>query len=110
GESQTGNDFNGDQLFTANTVPLFRWKGVDYASLAALQAATGFELNGRSGDPLFISLATGNVLLAPASPCVDAGVRLYGINDGFNGRLPDVGAWESGLTDAVRPAPIQDLR
>lgn len=38
--------------------------------------------------------------LRPASAAVDAGLRLPGINDGFAGRAPDLGAYEVG-----KPAP-----
>jgi hypothetical protein len=38
--------------------------------------------------------------LRPASPAVDAGVRLTGVNDDFTGRAPDLGALEIG-----RPVP-----
>src|SRR5688572_21844595 len=38
--------------------------------------------------------------LRPGSAAVDAGVRLPGVNDGFSGRSPDLGALES-----ARPAP-----
>ena len=38
--------------------------------------------------------------LKPASPAIDAGVELPSITDGFTGKAPDIGAYESG-----RPAP-----
>jgi hypothetical protein len=38
--------------------------------------------------------------LRPGSAAVDAGVRLPGVNDGFTGRGPDLGAHEVG-----RPVP-----
>ena len=47
GESQTGNDFDGDLLYATGShrpVPL---EGRDYATLAALRAGTGFEAHGR---------------------------------------------------------------
>jgi hypothetical protein len=34
--------------------------------------------------------------LRPNSAAVDAGVRLPGVNDGFTGRAPDLGAYEAG--------------
>lgn len=112
GESQTGNDFDHDLLFpSAGTV--FRWQGVNYASLAALRSATGFELGGRSGDPLFTNAAAGDYTLSAASPAVDGGVRLPGINDAFSGTAPDIGAHERGgppPPDTTPPAAIVDLR
>ena len=41
-----------------------------------------------------------NFQLRPGSAAVDAGVRLTGVNDGFTGRAPDLGAYELG-----RPVP-----
>ncbi|HET7226238.1 MAG TPA: right-handed parallel beta-helix repeat-containing protein [Candidatus Eisenbacteria bacterium] len=107
GESQTGIDFQNDLLWAPGSATLFRWKGVNYATLSALQSALGFETAGRSADPRFLSSGTGDFALVTGSPAVDAGMRLPGINDRFNGLAPDIGALESG--DAVRPAAITDL-
>src|SRR5690606_32958488 len=35
-------------------------------------------------------------ILAPRSPAIDNGAVLPSINDGFNGRAPDIGAYEHG--------------
>jgi hypothetical protein len=43
--------------------------------------------------------------LRPGSAAVDAGLRLPGINDGFTGRAPDLGAYEAG-----QPAPVYGPR
>ena len=43
--------------------------------------------------------------LRPGSVAVDAGVPLPGINDGFTGRAPDLGAYELD-----RPIPIYGPR
>jgi hypothetical protein len=45
---------------------------------------------------------TGNIpspffLLKKGSPCIDAGVVIPGITDGFKGKAPDLGAYESGI-------------
>jgi len=111
GESQSGITFDGDLLHSTGTSTLFRWKGVNYSSLSALRSGTGFEANGRSGDPLFVSPGSGDYSLRPGSPAIDAGVRLPGINDAFHGGAPDIGAHESGLSgpDSTPPAAIQDL-
>jgi hypothetical protein len=111
GESQSGNDFDHDLLYpSAGT--LFRWKGVNYGSLSALRSATGFEVNGRSGNPMFVNAAAGDFTLAAGSPAVDGGVRLPGINDAFSGVAPDIGAHERGGApppDTTPPAAILDL-
>jgi parallel beta-helix repeat protein len=110
GESQSGNDFDGDLVHSGTASTLFRWKGVNYTSLTALRTATGFEANGRSGDPLFAAAAAGDFTLLTGSPAIDGAVRIAGINDAFSGRGPDVGAWELGTLDLTPPATITDLR
>src|SRR6185503_17119091 len=90
GESLTGNDFDGDLVWANGFSVLFRWKGVNYGSLSALRTATGFEMNGRAGDPLLSPLF---VPLA-GSLAIDGGVRIPGINDCYQGAAPDIGAGE----------------
>ncbi len=107
GESQNGNDFQNDLMYAPGAATLFRWKGVNYASLSALRTGTGFELTGNSADPLFLPGPFGNVALMPGSPAIDKAIRLFGINDLYNGAAPDLGALETG--DNVRPAAITDL-
>jgi hypothetical protein len=107
GESQSGNFFNGDLLFTTYST-MFKWKGVNYSSLSALRSGTGFEMNGRSGDPLFTAASSLNFMPLPGSPLIDAAVRMPGINDSFTGLGPDIGAFENGL-DNVPPARVADL-
>lgn len=111
GESQTGNDFDGDQLYSTGST-LFRWKNTNYSSLSSLRSATGFEMNGRSGNPLFVSSATGDYRLQATSPAIDGGLLLMGINDRrYNGAAPDAGAFETGTAtvDTIPPAAITDL-
>jgi hypothetical protein len=110
GESVSGNTFDSDLLFT-DYAALFRWKGTNYTSLTALRSGTGFETAGRSGDPRFVSPATGDYRLQTGSPAIDVAVRLPGINDVYSGAAPDIGAWEvNGGPDLTAPAPITDLR
>jgi Right handed beta helix region len=111
GESQTGNDFDSDLIYS-NYAALFRWKNVNYSTIAALRSATGFEMNGRAGDAIFVSAATGDYHLTSASPAIDGGLLLPGISRGVVGSAPDMGAWEFGsvLPDLVPPAAITDLR
>lgn len=93
GESQTGNDFNADLLYATGGT-LFRWKNTNYSTIAALRSATGFELQGKSGNPLFVNAAGGNYHLQATSPAVDAGIIIPGVNDGWSGAAPDAGAFE----------------
>ena len=107
--AQTGNDFDGD-LLHVELPALFRWKDVNYSTLAALRSATGFEMNGRSGDPLFVSVAPGDYRLLAGSPAIDGALPLPGINDGYFGAAPDIGACEfSSGVDVTPPAAVRDL-
>jgi hypothetical protein len=108
GESQTGNDYDADSFASYCAV---RWKGVNYSSLSALRSGTGFETLGRAGDPLFVAPGNGDYMPGPASPAIDGGIRLPGINDTYNGAAPDMGAIEFGIpgVDVVPPAAIRDL-
>ena len=102
GESQAGNDFDGDLLYAPGSSTLFRWKGANYASLSTLRTGAGFELHGRAGDPLFIAPAAGDYGVQAGSPAIDAGLLLPGINDYYAGAGPDLGAGEyceSAITD-----------
>ena len=103
GESQTGNDFDGDLVYATGGT-LFRWKDVNYGSLSALRSGTGFEQAGRAGDPLFISPLTGDLTLQALSPAIDGAIRVPGINDRFTGAAPDMGRY------VIPPAAITDLR
>jgi hypothetical protein len=109
GESASGNDFNGNLLWST-TSTVFKWKGTSYSSLSSLRAATGFETNGRTGNPLFVSVAGLNLSLLAGSPAIDGAIHIPGINDGYRGSAPDMGAFEfdAGL-DLTPPAAIRDL-
>jgi len=108
-------DYNGyfpEGIFAFNTGGSYQ----KFPSFAALQAA-GFENNGRLvGADTFASGLTApasytttsspeDVALAPASAAVDHGVVLSGINDGFIGAAPDLGALELGC-----PLPAYGVR
>jgi hypothetical protein len=109
GESASGNTFDGDLVYS-NYAALFRWKGTNYSTLSALRSGTGFEMNGKAGDPKFMSAAGGDYRLQTGSPAIDAGMRLPGINDMFSGAAPDIGAYElNGGPDVIAPAAITDL-
>ncbi len=82
-----------------------------FASLSEYSAATGNEKNGilvdydifrnvARPDPLkphaVYSVSGMDFRLRPGSNAVDAGAALPNINDGFNGKAPDLGAYELG--------------
>jgi hypothetical protein len=80
-------------------------------SLAELRSVTGQESHGMEVDyDIFENLKAPdtanphavyfsrdlNFKLKPGGKAVDAGVRLTGVNDGFAGKAPDLGAYEVG--------------
>lgn len=91
-------DFDFDNLHTTDPAKFASWGGVKAASLGAFQQLSGQEMNGLSEDPLFVDSPKGVVTLRPGSPMIDAGVRIPGVNDGFLGTAPDIGASEFALS------------
>jgi hypothetical protein len=90
----------------------------DWPSFAAMQAAGVFEAHGTLLDvDTFASglvapadytttMAPQDVRLAAGSPAVDAGIVLPGIDDGYAGTAPDLGAVELGCAEpAYGPRP-----
>ena len=91
---------------------LIRWfDGVErknYNSLEEFTAAAGHERHGVMLDYDIFLKAEPPELGVPADPrkydlrlkpgaaAVDAGIRLPGVNDGFSGKAPDLGCYESG--------------
>jgi len=65
-------------------------------STAQLTAWTGKQANGINGDPRLVSTGTTpDAHLRADSPAIDAGARLPGVNDSYNGVAPDVGRYET---------------
>lgn len=87
-------DFDRDALWRSTAGRLAWWEGTAYQFLAGLRAGTGQELTGFFADPAFVAPGAGDFTPAPASPLIDAGVALPGLNDSPIGDPPDVGAVE----------------
>jgi hypothetical protein len=75
----------------------FKWENVSYNTLAELCFAAALECHGHEAAPGFVNPAGGDFSLLAASPNVDRGLFLPGINDDFRGDAPDLGAWESAF-------------
>jgi len=74
-----------------------------YVDLASFRASVGQELHGLWGDPrLDTTLLSGypevskllDLKILAGSPAIDHGLPIPGINDGFLGTAPDIGAFE----------------
>ncbi len=88
-------DLDYDDLWTSSA-PLVRWDSSSYDSLAAFSAASGQEAHGLNLEPGFRYAPGGDYALDSLSPLVDQGLFIPGINDGFSGAAPDLGAFELG--------------
>jgi hypothetical protein len=87
-------DLDYDDLWNGGAGDLVRWDGTGYATLAGFISAMGQEPHGLSREPGFAGAASGDYTLDPTSDLVDAGLPIPGINDGFSGAAPDIGAFE----------------
>jgi parallel beta-helix repeat protein len=99
-------DFDYDALWTTDK-DLVRWGQTNYDTLAEFTHATGIESQGKSVVPGFVDAARGNYTLSANSGLIDAGVIIPGINGGFLGTAPDIGAFEHsscGASVLVAPA------
>jgi hypothetical protein len=87
-------DFDFDNIISRANSTLVYWRGYNFDTLEAFIQASGQETHGLSIDPLFVNSATGNYALLPDSPLIDAGEYIPGINQGYLGLGPDIGAIE----------------
>jgi parallel beta-helix repeat protein len=90
-------DLDYDDLQTTQAGELAWWDGLPdrhLNTLAELRSATGQELHGYNLAPVFNASASGDYTLAGTSPLIDKGVVIPGINNGYNGSAPDLGAFE----------------
>ena len=96
-------DWDFDLLHTSDPTRFVRWEGANYATLGAFQGGTGQEANGIAGDPGLVDPAGGDFRPGCGSPLLDAGVALPGINDGYAGAAPDIGAEEGAAAAVAAP-------
>ncbi len=89
-------DLDWDDLHTADAGRFVRWDGAVLADLQALQLFAGQEPNGLSAPPLLRDPSGGDFAPLAASPLINRGLTIPGINDGFGGAAPDIGAVEYG--------------
>jgi hypothetical protein len=90
-------DLDCDDLYTTLPGELAYWDGLPdrhLNTLAELRTATGQELHGFNVIPGFANAPTGDYTLAASSALIDKGVYIPGINTGYVGTAPDIGAFE----------------
>jgi|GEM_PF-1068003 len=90
-------DMDCDDLWGPNSNDLVYWQGLSNRHLAfgSVFAATGQENHALNAAPGFVAPDTGDFTLSPSSPLIDRGCRIPGVNDGYSGAGPDIGAIES---------------
>lgn len=89
GTHSTNNVFDHNN-FGPNATSFMNWGVSHYDTLAAFQSAVAAATNNVAGDPLLTSPPT-NCTLQSGSPCVNAGVTIAGVTDGYLGAAPDLG-------------------
>ena len=102
-------DFDYDGFAGGPFKMFLRWNRQRYATLddtrknapvykhaALLDASTLFTAGVRPPEDHKKQAASPDLRLSPKSPAVDAGQVLPGMNDDFQGRAPDLGAYELG--------------
>lgn len=100
-------DFDYDNLFTTQAGELAWWAGLadrHLETLAEIRTVLGLELHGKNALPGFAGAAALDYHLGEGSAMINAGVALPGINDGFEGTAPDLGAFEYHATASVGDA------
>jgi hypothetical protein len=85
-------DLDYDDLWRETPGDLVVWDSAHYATLGAFTSGTGQEVHGLSAAPGF--MGGGDYTLAAGSDLIDEGEFIPGINDGYSGTAPDIGAFE----------------
>jgi hypothetical protein len=102
-------DWNGDDLYSTSTSRLVRWLSASYATLPLFRAATGQEAQGIQAAPQLEDPDGGDFRPAPGSPLIDRGLVVAGINDGFVGAAPDIGALEREDSAPLPSLSVSDV-
>ena len=89
-----GNVYDGDH-------PSFAWNGINIASLAAWQTATGQDANSKAGNPLFVQAASGDFHLDPSDT----------VAQGFGVDITDITEWDidGDTRDPLNPTAGADV-
>jgi hypothetical protein len=95
-------DMDYDDLWNGRGHDLVRWDRTRYATLADFTAGTGLEAHGLAIDPGFVDAANSDYTLSPSSGLIDRGVLIPGIDDGYRGVAPDIGAFEYASAPPTR--------
>jgi hypothetical protein len=89
-----GIDADYNNWYSSMDEPHFKWEQVNYYSITALCTLGGLECHGRDDLPGLSNPTGGDFTLSPWSLNIDRGAPILGIDDGFVGDAPDLGAFE----------------
>jgi len=89
-----GIDADYNNWYSSMEEPHFKWEKVNYYAIAALCTLTGLECHGRDDLPGLSNPTGGDFTLSPSSLDIDRSIPIPGIDDGFVGDAPDLGAFE----------------
>ncbi len=81
----------------------------DLLGRGGVEAVEGAEAHAVKAKPTFADEPVGDWRLAEGSPGIDAGQPLPNINDGFSGKAPDMGAFETGGAAKAIPSRLFGL-
>jgi parallel beta-helix repeat protein len=96
-----GLDWDYDDLYTTDSTRFVKWSdGTLYTNLTSLQASGHGEQHAISAPPQLVDPANGDFRPATGSPLIAKGVPLPGINDGYDGAAPNIGAYPSPFSSA----------
>lgn len=102
------NDWDHNNWYSSLEGAHFKWENVNFYNIAALCSTRSLECNGYESLPGLADPARGDFTLQPTSLNIDRGVAIPGINDGFVGDAPDLGAFEYGVD--LPPAVVASSR
>lgn len=89
-----GIDWDYNNWYSSREESHFMWEKVNYYTFAALCRRGGLECHGYDDLPGLSNPTGGDFTLSPSSLNIDRGVPIPGIDDGFVGDAPDLGAFE----------------
>ena len=101
-----GLDWDYDDVYTTDATRFVKWAdGTVYPTLASFQASGHGEQHAISAPPQLVDPDHGDFHPAPGSPLIAKGVPLPGINDGYSGAAPNIGAYPSPLSGGPDAGP-----
>lgn len=106
-------DLDYDNLYTTRTDEFVYWGNESnrhMRDLLTFQTLTGQEMHGLNEVSGFFDAGNGDYTLTETSPLINQGLHIPGINDGYLGSAPDIGAFEYegyGVKTSVSPGVLQ---